>query len=421
MFQDMPKLNIGGDIEKGNFALFNSKKYIKFRPQEITYNDFKDEPLKLFELGGRDLYIRPNLSVSSGVVELYSIQDNNTESIQYIGNSLNNYPDTYKIIDVKRINRYAAWIITQYQYDTYSSQPRFYPYSIHYIWITKTGKFNKANSTYYNGTTITALQNPYYYPEVKPIVIPSLYGNRKSMNVLMGYTKKDTSNNFGFYVTEYSVYEGSGFARGASSGGWNLNYDTVNANYYVPDPTIINAKGGLFWKVGAADSSNYVTMGFGCSGGYGSGNYKQTTLANADSTGKLASLGVTNHYVVGMTSDDIVVTVQIDMSNPVKYVYHFYLWLMYFGPTYTSDADWLVPYEISDSVIEKPAGTKLLYFTNDVITFSDLTRYQVRATDRTISKIASISQEVPFHGVYSTPDEIGPESDPFFGVYIWGD
>ena len=146
-------------------------------------------------------------------------------------------------------------------------------------------------------------------------------------------------------------------------------------------------------------------------------------MRNADTSGKLQSLGVINHYVVGMTSNDIIVTTQIDMTDPTKYVYHFYLWNTFANTTAQNYTNFMVPYEMSeyDTVIEKPAGTRLLCFVNDVITFSDLTRYQVLPANHIITQVDSIQKEVEYDiGVYHTADEIGPESDPFNGIFIYG-
>ena len=230
-----------------------------------------------------------------------------------------------------------------------------------------------------------------------------------------------------FHFSEYGNNDWKGSLIPPNSGTHRIQVTNNHVDNYIPDPTIINARGGLFFKYGGSSytelTAPYIEIfAGGGMGGYNQSVYKYSTLTNADPTGKLQSLGVVNHYVMGTTSDDYIITTQIDMTDPTKYVYHFYLWELYMK-TYTTDYNWLYPYSMSeyDSVIEKPAGTKLLTITNDVIVFDDLTRYQIRPRDRIITQVASIDQEISYNDLYTDGSEIGPESDPFFGVYIWGD
>ena len=111
------------------------------------------------------------------------------------------------------------------------------------------------------------------------------------------------------------------------------------------------------------------------------------------------------------------------MTDITKYKYHFYLWefLGYNDQgTGTSSGGVLKPLDMNsgEDIIEKPAGTKLLMFKNNVLLFSDFTRYKVLSEEGTIVQLTSAIEDTTNSSFISRAD-MGPDSDPLHGIYIW--
>lgn len=78
-----------------------------------------------------------------------------------------------------------------------------------------------------------------------------------------------------------------------------------NTNTAINDSSVISEKGGFFYK--NASDEEYVAI----FGSYQSGNYRNCSLAAADSKGNLSNIGWKDHYVLGTLKNGLIATVKI--------------------------------------------------------------------------------------------------------------
>ena len=171
------------------------------------------------------------------------------------------------------------------------------------------------------------------------VFIKMLYDNRF---INIRWNKTISSN-----ATSIMAYLGSWNAKNVAL---NVNSSAVvnvssSANALINDMSLAPSRGGFFYQ--NASSQSHIAVAVEQNGGI-----IDLTLANANTT--MNSLGITEHYVLGMTTNGLIVTAK--SGNGI------YLW--YFDPYSTSNA-----YELISSIPFTKFGPLALWFNQLTIPY----------------------------------------------------
>jgi len=323
-----------------SFYLYNQEEVVKYYPDVISTKSKKT----LFYFGnGCPVYIsRSSNNASINFSALKS--DGETESVITICSPGASYIDTFQIDDFHYVT--DRLVIIEYSYNT-SATAR----STKYI----RGISIKTDGTLVLGTSITGSVGSSATTTVNSKLIPSLFGDDYSYFRLWSVTTISTG--------AMAIYAAKSFmiaSTGAFTNSQSANIVSISSDVDTECPALSYesiSRGGFFYR--NASGVDYICL----IPSYNDTGNRNLTLDVADSSGELASIGIENHFVLGLSKGGYLVTAK---NFPSFKYWRIYIWSL--DLTSTSNIMSLVNTMII-SYPNKEGIYKIISFVNNIITF----------------------------------------------------